>query len=165
MSVVHVVNVRLCRSRQQNTIRKVRSESCSTSVVLIALCNEFSDGAEDKQTKQVCFACHFSAGIKILCSNTKALSAKLSMGALKTTVGSASLDGAEDTQKQVCCVCDFCAGIQILWSNTNSLNIKLSMAASKPIVGSASLDGAEDGPKIGGCCMRFFCKPLGIPHL
>ena len=54
--------------------------------------------------KQVCFACHFFAGIKISWSNTKTLNLKLSMAASKTTVGSASLDGAEDRQKNRCVV-------------------------------------------------------------
>ena len=39
------------------------------------------------------------AAIKILWSNTKILTLKLSIAALKVTVGSASLDGAEDRQK------------------------------------------------------------------
>ena len=50
----------------------------------------------------MCFACHFSAGLKILWSNTKTLNLKVSMAASKTTVGSASLAGAEDTQKKRC---------------------------------------------------------------
>ena len=41
----------------------------------------------------------FSAGLKILWSNKKTLTLKLSMAASKTTVGSTSLDGVEDRQK------------------------------------------------------------------
>ena len=49
--------------------------------------------------KQVRFACDFFAGIKILWC-LKIL--KWSMAASKTTVGGASLDGAEDVQKSRC---------------------------------------------------------------
>ena len=45
-------------------------------------------------------ATNFSARMKMLWSNTYTLTLKSSMAALKTTVGSASLDGAEDRQKR-----------------------------------------------------------------
>ena len=117
--------------------------------------------------KQVCFACQFCAGIKISWSNTKTLNLRLSTAASKTTVGSASLDAAEDRQKKkrVCFACHFSAGIKILRSNTKTLNLKFSLAASKSTVGNASLDGAEDRQKSGVLCMPLFCRPLGIVHL
>ena len=62
-----------------------------------------ADGAEDRQKRGV-FCMLFSAGIKFLWSNTKALHLKLSMAASNTTVGSASLDGAEDMPKKRCVV-------------------------------------------------------------
>ena len=63
-------------------------------------CGQCISGWRRRQAKkQVCCACHLSAGIKILWSNTKTLNLKLSMAASKSTVGSASLDGAEDWQK------------------------------------------------------------------
>ena len=54
--------------------------------------------------KEVCSACHFSAGIKISWINTKTLNLKLSMAASKTTVDCASVDGAKDMQKNGCFV-------------------------------------------------------------
>ena len=75
--------------------------------------------------KQVCCACDFCAGIKFSWSNRKTPNLKLSMAAPKTTVGTASLDGAADKQKNRFVVrAVFGAGIKILWSNTKTLKLK-----------------------------------------
>ena len=99
MLVVHVVHFRLCRSRHHYTTSEVPTGGCFASVEIIAFHNAFSGGAEDRQKKQMCFLFQFFAGMNLLWSNAKTLNLKLSMAALVTTVGSASLDGAEVSKK------------------------------------------------------------------
>ena len=82
--VVHIIHVCLC------------SAKCAPEADSHVLCD--LRGILGWAKKQVYFACYFSAGIKISWSNTKTLNLKLSMAASKTSVGSASLDGAEDRQ-------------------------------------------------------------------
>ena len=90
------------------------------------------DGAKDRQkTGVLCMGVpRVCASIKVLWSNTKILTLKFSMATSKTTVGGASLDGAEDSQKKkVSVACIFSAGSQILWSIMYTLALKWSMWA------------------------------------